>query len=84
VNRPNPSGSDDPPDHVLEELMEAFSEESAPQYNFDDPSIDRILGITDEHDAPEPADQEQAQDVLHDDDPDDDVDDEDQLDVDDV
>lgn len=37
------------PDHVLEELLGAFSEESAPQYNFDDPSIDRLLGITDEH-----------------------------------
>lgn len=53
MSRPNPPGPDDPPEHVLEELLEAFSEESAPQYNFDDPSIDRILGITDEHDAPE-------------------------------
>ena len=58
MNGPNQSGSDDPPEHVLEELLEAFSEESAPQYNFDDPSIDRILGITDEHESPaldEPA-----------------------------
>ena len=55
MSRPNPPGPDDPPDHVLEELLEAFSEESAPQYNFDDPSIDRILGITDEHPAPKPA-----------------------------
>ena len=52
MSRPLPPGADDPPEHVLEELMEAFSEASAPQYNFDDPSIDRILGITDEHDAP--------------------------------
>ncbi len=55
MSRPVPPGADDPPEHVLEELLEAFSEESAPQYNFDDPSIDRILGITDEHDAPDPA-----------------------------
>ena len=53
MSRPNPPGPDDPPEHVLEELLEAFSEESAPQYNFDDPSIDRILGITDEHEVPE-------------------------------
>ena len=53
MSRPNPPGADDPPEHVLEELLEAFSEESAPQYNFDDPSIDRILGITDEHEVPE-------------------------------
>ncbi|HQZ35020.1 MAG TPA: FtsQ-type POTRA domain-containing protein [Ilumatobacteraceae bacterium] len=50
---PNQPGPDVPPEHVLEELLEAFSEESAPQYNFDDPSIDRILGITDEHESPE-------------------------------
>lgn len=37
----------------MEELLEAFAEEQAPQYNFDDPSIDRILGITDEHEAPQ-------------------------------
>lgn len=55
MSRPNPPGPDDPSEHVLEELMEAFSEESAPQYNFDDPSIDRILGITDEHDLPSRA-----------------------------
>ncbi len=53
MSRPNPPGADDPPEHVLEELLEAFSEKSAPQYNFDDPSIDRILGITDEHEVPE-------------------------------
>lgn len=53
MSRPNPPGADDPPEHVLEELLEAFSEESAPQYNFDDPSIDRILGITDEHEVPD-------------------------------
>lgn len=56
MSRPLPPGADDPPEHVLEELLEAFSERSAPQYNFDDPSIDRILGITDEHSAPEHLD----------------------------
>lgn len=53
MSRPNPPGPDDPSEHVLEELLEAFSEGSVPQYNFDDPSIDRILGITDEHEVPE-------------------------------
>jgi cell division protein FtsQ len=41
------------PDTVLDELMSAFSKEDVPPekgYDFDDPSIDRILGITD---APE-------------------------------
>lgn len=57
MSQRNTPGPDDPPDHVLEELLEAFSEESAPQYNFDDPSIDRILGITDEHDSPEHDDE---------------------------
>jgi cell division protein FtsQ len=50
VTEPIPSRPEHVPDHVLEELLGAFAEESAPQYNFDDPSIDRILGITDEHD----------------------------------
>ena len=45
-------GPDHVPDHVLDELYYAFTDESAPQYNFDDPSIDRLLGITDEHGAP--------------------------------
>lgn len=54
---PNPDGPgsehapDHVPDHVLDELHQAFTEESAPQYDFDDPSIDRLLGITDEHAA---------------------------------
>lgn len=48
-------GPDHVPDHVLDELYNAFTEESPPQYNFDDPSIDRLLGITDEHDAPHGA-----------------------------
>lgn len=49
MTEPTPSGPEHVPDHVLEELLGAFAEDSAPQYNFDDPSIDRILGITDEH-----------------------------------
>lgn len=51
MTEPTPSGPEHVPDHVLEELIGAFSEESVPQYNFDDPSIDRLLGITDEHAA---------------------------------
>ena len=49
MTEPNPPTPDHLPDHVLEELLDAFSEESTPDYNFDDPSIDRLLGITDEH-----------------------------------
>ncbi len=49
MSQPRSPDPDHPPESVLEELMGAFAEESAPQYNFDDPSIDRILGITDEH-----------------------------------
>lgn len=49
MSEPNPPSPDHLPEHVLEELLGAFAEESAPDYNFDDPSIDRLLGITDEH-----------------------------------
>ena len=66
------------PDHVLDELLEAFSEESAPQYDFDDPSIDRILGITDEH--AEPDHESDGDDEADDDDPDDDEPDDDEPD----
>ena len=75
MSEPNPPAPDHVPDnvlpdHVLEELLDAFSEESALTYNFDDPSIDRLLGITDEHE-------------LDDDDLDDDDFDDDDLDLDD-
>lgn len=49
-----PSTQDNPPDNVLEELLDAFSVDeradgSRPEsYDFDDPSIDRLLGITTE------------------------------------
>jgi cell division protein FtsQ len=72
MSQPNPPGPDHPPEHVLEELLEAFAEESAPQYNFDDPSIDRILGITDEHDSPDTDDDESAADDVEDDEVEDD------------
>lgn len=50
MSEPTPSGPEHVPDHVLEELLGAFAEETAPpEYHFDDPSIDRLLGITDEH-----------------------------------
>ena len=41
------------PDNVLDELSAAFSKEDTPPekgYDFDDPSIDRILGLTDSSD----------------------------------
>lgn len=75
------------PDHVLEELLGAFSEESAPTYNFDDPSIDRLLGITGEHDVDDDVDDDDLDDDdldddhLDDDDLDDDVDGDDDLDA---
>ncbi len=58
-----PPTQDNPSDHVLEELLDAFSVDSATdagddsttpkpeQYDFDDPSIDRLLGITTEQPA---------------------------------
>lgn len=59
-----PATEDNPSDNVLEELLDAFSVDSvgdgmdestldpltstSDKYDFDDPSIDRLLGITDE------------------------------------
>jgi cell division protein FtsQ len=44
---PTPGPSDHVPDHVLSELLAAFEHESPaePSYDFDDPSIDRLLGL---------------------------------------
>jgi len=39
------------PDVVLEELLAAFSEEDAEAIDFDDPSIDRMLGLSDSADS---------------------------------
>lgn len=82
MSGPTPPGPDHPPDHVLEELLGAFSKEEPTEYNFDDPSIDRLLGITDEHlhaapddDAAVPATDD---DDFGDDDEDDDEDDDDE------
>ena len=76
MSEPTPSGPEHVPDHVLEELLGAFSREAEnPQYHFDDPSIDRLLGITDEHLAASDVD-----DVDDEDDEDDEVDG-DELDV---
>ena len=68
MSEPKPPTPDDLPEHVLEELLGAFAEESTTSYDFDDPSIDRLLGITDEHALGSDAD---------DDDPDHDQDDQD-------
>ncbi|MEY2581795.1 MAG: cell division protein FtsQ [Ilumatobacteraceae bacterium] len=50
---PNPArpDSDDVPDVVLEELLAAFSAEDGGPIDFDDPSIDRILGVSDSADS---------------------------------
>ena len=61
-------GADHVPDAVLDELSAAFAEENQPSYDFDDPSIDRLLGIDD--DLP---DDELDDDELDDDDVDDDA-----------
>ncbi len=47
---PHLASSDDVPDVVLEELMAAFDSDQSgqPQYDFDDPSIDRLLGLGDD------------------------------------
>ena len=68
MSEPNPPAPDHLPDHVLEELLDAFAEESSPNYNFDDPSIDRLLGITDEHEL-KPDDDVIDDDVIDDDEP---------------
>jgi cell division protein FtsQ len=82
VSEPTAPGPDNVPDHVLDELYNAFTEESAPQYNFDDPSIDRLLGITDEHAAPDARDSgDGVDDDAADDDEADEITDDDELEV---
>ncbi|MEP7111993.1 MAG: FtsQ-type POTRA domain-containing protein [Ilumatobacteraceae bacterium] len=46
-------GPQDVPDVVLEELLAAFSAEDAEAIDFDDPSIDRMLGLGDSADSTE-------------------------------
>ena len=46
--RPDP---EDVPDVVLEELLAAFSKQDAAAIDFDDPSIDRLLGLGDSADS---------------------------------
>ncbi len=50
--RPTP---DDVPDSVLEELLAAFSGEDAEAVDFDDPAIDRMLGLDDAGDDDQTA-----------------------------
>ncbi|MEO8267933.1 MAG: FtsQ-type POTRA domain-containing protein [Ilumatobacteraceae bacterium] len=47
------TGPEDVPDVVLEELLAAFSAEDAEAIDFDDPSIDRMLGLGDNPDSTE-------------------------------
>ncbi len=56
AERPNKQGSMTPdpelvPDVVLEELLAAFSQQDAEAIDFDDPSIDRMLGLGDNADS---------------------------------
>ncbi len=49
---PHPTiGPEDVPDVVLEELLAAFSAQDAEAIDFDDPSIDRMLGLGDNPDS---------------------------------
>jgi cell division protein FtsQ len=48
---PQTPDPDDVPDVVLEELLAAFSEQDGGPIDFDDPSIDRLLGIGDSADS---------------------------------
>ena len=59
TDRHEPTGDLPLPEGVLEELAAAFSEESGerPRYDFDDPSIDRILGLDPTDLADEPDDE---------------------------
>ncbi len=47
------TGPADVPDVVLEELLAAFAAEDAEAIDFDDPSIDRMLGLGDNPDSTE-------------------------------
>ena len=48
---PGKPESDDVPDVVLNELLAAFSAQDAEAIDFDDPSIDRLLGLSDSPDS---------------------------------
>ena len=49
---PHPQATpDDVPDVVLEELLAAFSDERAQEIDFEDPAIDRLLGLADAADG---------------------------------
>ncbi|MEY2400707.1 MAG: cell division protein FtsQ [Ilumatobacteraceae bacterium] len=50
-SEPRSPAPEDVPDTVLEELLAAFSEEDAEAIDFDDPSIDRMLGLGDSPDS---------------------------------
>lgn len=63
-------GSEEVPNTVLVELLAAFSEQPGEQIDFDDPAIDRMLGLADTtHDVDvDPIDDEMAVDDVADDD----------------
>ena len=50
MKEPDVPGADHVPDHVLDELQTAFSDPT-PNYDFDDPALDRLLGIDDDADV---------------------------------
>lgn len=50
-----PASSDDVPETVLEELWVAFSEKQADEIDFDDPAIDRMLGLAEDPAATKPT-----------------------------
>ena len=70
MTEPNPD-PEHVPDAVLDELMAAFSKEDTPPekgYDFDDPSIDRLLGLGDvpDNESGEASDDELVEDLAED------------------
>ncbi|CAB4364301.1 MAG: FtsQ-type POTRA domain-containing protein [Actinobacteria bacterium] len=70
MKEPDLPGTDHVPDHVLDELQTAFSDPT-PNYDFDDPALDRMLGIDDADEADDDTGDDTG-DVDFDDDADDD------------
>jgi cell division septal protein FtsQ len=60
---PKPTPDDVPPDTVLVELLAAFSNKSGEPVDFDDPAIDKLLGLADDTDADDQDDDDVVDDL---------------------
>ena len=76
MKEPDLPGTDHVPDHVLDELQTAFSDPT-PNYDFDDPALDRMLGIDDADEADDDTGDDTGDVDFDDDADDDDADDDD-------